>query len=490
MEATYYKDTMRSYMIIPCPEEAETENYQYRMLEMNRITGLLSCGLRHIDGMRYLYYDITGKQSMQSLYEGRKISGTEFLRLIRELDRVSESISGYLLDEQHLILSQEQVFYELQTGNYYFTYYPGEIMPPEIFRFLADSIDGTDKSTAAAAYRLSSVARGDRQTLREAIREEAAEKEDLPYPYEASVGVETYKGGRSIRNSSVYGGNFRQEEFMDADEEQEQMISEEAYPADRNGACPAEGITGKGRKKKKKRHAKDSDIKKPLTDRAVREEAGDISSSDKKSIVIRIILILFALCGAGGLLAAQFLLYISRRERRLCIAGAILLVIAAVLVMAEMILHLRRERRRRQEEEKNATPVYKKSDEENLPRFGRIDMEEYRLSDDENGNTVQLSEQENPGRLYGHERGSRIDLRALPVTIGKAQSYADIILSDPSISRVHARIYRGDDGGIEIRDLDSTNGTWINGVRLMPNEKKTVHRGDEVRFGNMDFEYR
>ncbi len=119
MEATYYKDTMRSYMIIPCPEEAETENYQYRMLEMNRITGLLPCGLRHIDGMRYLYYDITGKQSMQSLYEGRKISGTEFLRLIRELDRVSESISGYLLDEQHLILSQEQVFYELQTGNYY-----------------------------------------------------------------------------------------------------------------------------------------------------------------------------------------------------------------------------------------------------------------------------------------------------------------------------------------------------------------------------------
>ena len=315
MEATYYKDTMRSYMIIPCPEEAETENYQYRMLEMNRITGLLPCGLRHIDGMRYLYYDITGKQSMQSLYEGRKISGTEFLRLIRELDRVSESISGYLLDEQHLILSisgylldeqhlilsQEQVFYELQTGNYYFTYYPGEIMPPEIFRFLADSIDGTDKSTAAAAYRLSSVARGDRQTLREAIREEAAEKEDLPYPYEASVGVETYKGGRSIRNSSVYGGNFRQEEFMDADEEQEQMISEEANPADRNGACPAEGITGKGRKKKKKRHAKDSDIKKPLTDRAVREEAGGISSSDKKSIVIRIILILFALCGAGGL---------------------------------------------------------------------------------------------------------------------------------------------------------------------------------------------
>ena len=110
--------------------------------------------------------------------------------------------------------------------------------------------------------------------------------------------------------------------------------------------------------------------------------------------------------------------------------------------------------------------------------------------DDENGNTVQLSELENPGRLYGQERGNRIDLRTLPVTIGKAQSYADIILGDPSISRVHARIYKGKDGGIEIRDLDSTNGTWINGVRLKPNEKKIVHRGDEVRFGNVEYEYR
>ena len=50
MKVTYYKDTMRSYMIIPCPPEAGTTGYQYRMLEMNRIEGILPCGLRHIDG--------------------------------------------------------------------------------------------------------------------------------------------------------------------------------------------------------------------------------------------------------------------------------------------------------------------------------------------------------------------------------------------------------------------------------------------------------
>ena len=479
MEATYYKDTMRSYMIIPCPEEAETESYQYRMLEMNRITGLLPCGLRHIDGRRYLYYDITGRQSMQSLYEGRKISGKELFRLIRELDRVSESISGYLLDEQHLVLSQEQVFYELQTGNYYFTYYPGEVLSPEIFRFLADSIDGTDKAAAAAAYRLSSVARGDRQTLREAIHEEAEEKENPPYPYETSAGVELNKGSKTVQNRPARSGDFRVEEFMDRDEVQDQMASDEDPPAERNGG-----------KKKRKQRAKASDKEMSETDKAIGENAKSRAPTAKKQIVIRILLILFALSGAGGLLAAQFLLYISRRERRLCIAGAILLVIAAGLVITEMVIYLHRERRRKQEEEKKSKPVYKKTDEEDLPRFSRPDLEEYRLSDDENGNTVQLSELENPGRLYGQERGNRIDLRTLPVTIGKAQSYADIILGDPSISRVHARIYKGKDGGIEIRDLDSTNGTWINGVRLKPNEKKIVHRGDEVRFGNVEYEYR
>ena len=107
MEATYYKDTMRSYMIIPCPEEAETESYQYRMLEMNRIPGLLACGLRHIDGERFLYYDITGRQSMQSLYEGRKISGAEFFHMIRELDRVSESISAAKRSAPHFGQNRE-----------------------------------------------------------------------------------------------------------------------------------------------------------------------------------------------------------------------------------------------------------------------------------------------------------------------------------------------------------------------------------------------
>lgn len=212
----------------------------------------------------------------------------------------------------------------------------------------------------------------------------------------------------------------------------------------------------------------------------------------KKQTVLRILLILILLGGAGGLISVPFLLYITQREKRLCIAGAILLLAAAGLLIAEMAARRLRERKARREKDSIRNPVYKVSDEKDLPLFGAgsaASKEDYKLSRDA-GYTVRFSEQETIGRLYGRDRGNRIDLRTLPVTIGKSQAYADILLGDPSISRVHARIYKGEEGGIEIRDLDSTNGTWINGVRLGPNEKIRVQRGDEVRFGNVEYEYR
>ena len=165
MKATYYKDSLHSYMVIPCPPEAETEGYQYRMLEMNRIGGILPCGLRYIDGEKFLYYNVTGKQSIRTLYEDRKIPGTELFRLLKDMDRVSGLLAGFLLDEQHLILSPDQIFYDFGSGSYSFTYYPGAITEPEIFRFLAEGIEGSDKRAAAAAYRLCAAADSDRKLI-------------------------------------------------------------------------------------------------------------------------------------------------------------------------------------------------------------------------------------------------------------------------------------------------------------------------------------
>ena len=43
---------------------------------------------------------------------------------------------------------------------------------------------------------------------------------------------------------------------------------------------------------------------------------------------------------------------------------------------------------------------------------------------------------------------------------------ADVTIDDPELSRRHTAVRPADGGGIEIRDLGSTNGTFVNGKRI------------------------
>lgn len=64
-------------------------------------------------------------------------------------------------------------------------------------------------------------------------------------------------------------------------------------------------------------------------------------------------------------------------------------------------------------------------------------------------------------------------------------SACDLVLSDLTVSRVHAELRRDDDGGWTLIDLGSLNGTRLNGWRLVGPAK--VRSGDEVSFGDCGF---
>lgn len=50
-------------------------------------------------------------------------------------------------------------------------------------------------------------------------------------------------------------------------------------------------------------------------------------------------------------------------------------------------------------------------------------------------------------------------------TVGRATG-ADFIVDAALVSRVHCRLTSLPDGGLEVRDLESTNGTFLNGTRV------------------------
>lgn len=68
------------------------------------------------------------------------------------------------------------------------------------------------------------------------------------------------------------------------------------------------------------------------------------------------------------------------------------------------------------------------------------------------------------------------------ITIGRL-SENDIAVGHPAVSRFHARIEREQGRGYVIRDLDSANGTYVNGDRIAPGERRPLQPGDVVRAG-------
>lgn len=70
-------------------------------------------------------------------------------------------------------------------------------------------------------------------------------------------------------------------------------------------------------------------------------------------------------------------------------------------------------------------------------------------------------------------------LDQLPITMGRTGEN-DIPIKTREVSRLHARISRKDDA-ILIEDLDSSNGTHVNGKRIKSRE---LHTGDKIRIGD------
>lgn len=82
----------------------------------------------------------------------------------------------------------------------------------------------------------------------------------------------------------------------------------------------------------------------------------------------------------------------------------------------------------------------------------------------------------------GPEAGRRVEL-GLEVAIGRQEG--DLVVEDPEVSRRHA-VLRRSGGSVVVEDLDSTNGTFVNGERIRT--PMTLGPGDQVRVGRTTLE--
>jgi Nif-specific regulatory protein len=82
-----------------------------------------------------------------------------------------------------------------------------------------------------------------------------------------------------------------------------------------------------------------------------------------------------------------------------------------------------------------------------------------------------------PGKEFGLPADGEFKIGRLP-GLG-------ITLVDPKASREHCRLFKQSTGWT-IEDLDSRNGTTVNGARV---KKRLLELGDRIRVGQTEFEF-
>lgn len=114
--------------------------------------------------------------------------------------------------------------------------------------------------------------------------------------------------------------------------------------------------------------------------------------------------------------------------------------------------------------------------------------EDVNYSTEEFGQTIYIEDKQEDAeeirKLYTPEGKLLAKLEKKILSIGKKREEVDLVLEDMSVSRIHARIL-DEKGSVYLEDLNSTNGTFKNGLRLQPYEKRKLEIGDEIKCGKI-----
>lgn len=150
-----------TYLVFPCPDQEEGSDYRIKVLENNRINGTVPGKNRTINGEKYVYFDITGKESLLDCYNSGKVSGEDLLKLFGSIYRISEELSRYLMEEDNVILSPEYVFKNLSTDTFEFICFPVAAKKMKeykhenitnLLQFMMMHLDENDEKLLTAVY--------------------------------------------------------------------------------------------------------------------------------------------------------------------------------------------------------------------------------------------------------------------------------------------------------------------------------------------------
>ena len=449
MRAEYKRDMNHNYLILYGEDEINTDSYQVRMLVGNVIPSLLKCRIQGMDGRFLVYFDITSKQALSVLYEEKKM-GVEDLRLIfGGFVKAMEDAAEHLMNPGQFIISPEYIYTDIEKQEIYFCMMPGyEKDIKEQFQFLTEyilpKIDHQDQDAVILGYGVYKRAMEDSFHL-EHIKEEL-------YKTQGQQGTTTTKA-----------------EQMKTESEQRQ--ESEDFNLEEEGFWENEEIN--------QEFVRDG------------EKSKRLSLPQKTGVIV---LAAILLCGIAAITLMGYLPYLETGT----ILGIIIVLVACVMLFVYVSKikkkpgALRQGREEERDKPKGITgkvPTDQTDQSQNtiksvVKSTNKPVAKSSQLHADY-GETVVLSAGavSGPASLVSKEPGelATIYINEDLTVIGKLETACDTVISLPTVSRIHAKIRKKEDA-YYLTDMNSRNGTAVNGRLLLPDEEYRLEPEDEVDF--------
>lgn len=135
------------------------DHFELRMLEENRIDGLMRLSVCDDDKILKLHYDVTGLESLAELTAQRKLKAQDIRCIILTLKHVITGIEPYLLEASGIRLSMETIYASPVSFAPCFLYFPGQDTNfgealTDFLQTLLTWTDHDDDASVVLAYRL------------------------------------------------------------------------------------------------------------------------------------------------------------------------------------------------------------------------------------------------------------------------------------------------------------------------------------------------
>ncbi len=107
---SYETDAASSYLVISLSHSEKIINYQVEMIANNSADSILPLSVTQKDDRINLHYNITSKQSLSQFLKRKKLKRDEFIELLKNITRTFLDSKNYFLSDKNFLLAEEYVY--------------------------------------------------------------------------------------------------------------------------------------------------------------------------------------------------------------------------------------------------------------------------------------------------------------------------------------------------------------------------------------------